>query len=238
MTYVMSDIHGQYDKYLAMLDKIAFSDDDTLYILGDVLDRGEEPVELLWDMSLRPNVIPILGNHELIASTLLRQLCVEVTEENAETQITKELLYSIAAWRENGGDTTLSGFRRLSQEDREALLDYIDEFLPYEVLTVGGNRFILVHGGIPYESRKTPLDEQPLLTLLEHRPDYLMRYFDNAYLVTGHTPTLHIGTAGSGNAYIGKIYRGHGHIAIDCGAGFGLPLGCIRLDDFCEFYVQ
>ena len=47
MTYVMSDIHGQYDKYLAMLDKIAFSDDDTLYILGDVLDRGEEPVELL-----------------------------------------------------------------------------------------------------------------------------------------------------------------------------------------------
>ena len=75
MTYVMSDIHGQYDKYLAMLDKIAFSDDDTLYILGDVLDRGEQPVELLWDMSLRPNVIPILGNHEVIASTLLRALC-------------------------------------------------------------------------------------------------------------------------------------------------------------------
>lgn len=233
MTYVMSDIHGNYDKYLAMLDEINFSDDDTLYILGDVLDRGEQPVELLWDMSLRPNIIPILGNHEVIASTLLRALCVEITEENAETQITADLLQSIHAWREEGGDTTLQGFRRLPQEDREALLDYLDEFLPYAVVTVGENRFVLIHGGIPYESRRIPLDEQPLLTLVEHRPDYLLRYYENAFLVTGHTPTLHIG-----NAYIGKIYRDHGHIAVDCGAGFDMPLGCIRLDDFREFYVQ
>ena len=39
------------------------------------------------------------------------------------------------------------------------------------------------------------------------------------------------------DAYIGRIYRDHGHIAVDCGAGFGMPLGCIRLDDFMEFYI-
>ncbi len=233
MIYVMSDIHGQYDKYLAMLDKIAFSEDDTLYILGDVLDRGPKPAALLWDMSMRPNVIPILGNHELTASVLLRRLCVEITEDNAETQITSELLHSIFDWREDGGDTTLDDFRRLPQEEREVLLDYIDEFLPYETLAVGTNRFVLVHGGIPYEDRRIPLDEQPLLTLVGHRPDYHQRYYDRAYLVTGHTPTLHIG-----QAYTGKIYCDRGHIAIDCGAGFGMPLGCIRLDDFKEFYVQ
>ena len=232
MTYVMSDIHGHYEKYLAMLEKIAFSDDDTLYVLGDVIDRGPQPTELLTDMSMRANVIPILGNHEVMASVLLRRLCVEVTEENAETQITAELLQSIYAWREDGGDTTLAGFRRLPPEDREALLDYLDDFLPYEILEVGGNRCVLVHGGIPYEDRRTPLSRQPLMTLVEHRPDYLMRYWDRAYLVTGHTPTLHIG-----DAYIGRIYRDHGHIAIDCGAGFGMPLGCIRLDDFHEVYV-
>ena len=232
MTYVMSDIHGQYEKYLTMLEKIACSDDDTLYVLGDVIDRGPQPTELLTDMSMRANVIPILGNHEVMASVLLRRLCVEVTEENAETQITAELLQSIYAWREDGGDTTLAGFRRLPPEDREALLDYLDDFLPYEITEVGGNRFVLVHGGIPYEDRRTPLSEQPLMTLVEHRPDYLMRYWDHAYLVTGHTPTLHIG-----DAYIGRIYRDHGHIAVDCGAGFGMPLGCIRLDDFHEFYV-
>ena len=39
MTYVMSDLHGCYDKYVQMLEKIGFGDGDTLYILGDVIDR-------------------------------------------------------------------------------------------------------------------------------------------------------------------------------------------------------
>ena len=32
--YAMSDLHGCYDKYIKMLEKISFSDSDTLYILG------------------------------------------------------------------------------------------------------------------------------------------------------------------------------------------------------------
>ena len=47
MTYVMSDLHGQYEKYRKLLDKIAFSDGDELYILGDVVDRGPQSAELL-----------------------------------------------------------------------------------------------------------------------------------------------------------------------------------------------
>ena len=38
--YVMSDIHGEADRFHAMLEKIEFSADDTLYILGDLIDRG------------------------------------------------------------------------------------------------------------------------------------------------------------------------------------------------------
>ena len=37
MTYVMSDIHGEYDKYRKMLEQIDFCDEDTLYVLGDVV---------------------------------------------------------------------------------------------------------------------------------------------------------------------------------------------------------
>lgn len=33
--YVMSDIHGETDHFHAMLEKIWFSADDTLYIPGD-----------------------------------------------------------------------------------------------------------------------------------------------------------------------------------------------------------
>ena len=47
MIYAMSDLHGCYEKYIKMLDKINFSDSDTLYILGDVVDRGDGGIKLL-----------------------------------------------------------------------------------------------------------------------------------------------------------------------------------------------
>ena len=36
----VSDLHGCYEKYLSMLEKIQFCEADTLYVLGDVVDRG------------------------------------------------------------------------------------------------------------------------------------------------------------------------------------------------------
>ena len=52
MIYVMSDVHGCYDMYMQMLEKIAFKDSDTLYLLGDVVDRGDDPIKVLCDMHL------------------------------------------------------------------------------------------------------------------------------------------------------------------------------------------
>lgn len=233
MTYVMSDLHGQYQKYLQMLDMIHFSDDDDLYIIGDVVDRGSGSVELLQDMSVRMNVFPILGNHDMTAVILLRKLCNEITEDNYASQITPDIMKILAMWQMDGGQATLEGFKKLPADDREALLDYMDEFAPYERIEVAGNRFILVHGGIPYDKRNLPLSKQSVHEMVIERPDYSKRYYNNAYLVTGHTPTINIG-----QEYKGRIYCANGHIAIDCGAGFGMPLGCIRLDDFKEFYVM
>ncbi|MBE6931295.1 MAG: fructose-bisphosphatase class III [Ruminococcaceae bacterium] len=232
MTYVMSDIHGDYRRYLQMLELIGFSDEDELYVLGDVIDRGEEPLKVLLDMSMRPNVFPIMGNHELMAAWILRRLCVEVTEDNYAAQIDGELLEALSLWRLDGGDTTLAAFEKLEAEDREEILAYLEEFTPYEELTVGQNRFLLVHGGIAYDKRHIPMDEQDVRELVTVRPDYEKRYFDDRYLVTGHTPTVHIpgGTEGI-------ILTSNGHIAVDCGAGAGIALGCIRLEDFEEFYV-
>ena len=82
MTYVMSDLHGHYRKYLKMLDRIGFNDDDDLYILGDVVDWGPQPMELLCDMSMRMNVFPVIGNHDLTAALLLKKLNTEITEDN------------------------------------------------------------------------------------------------------------------------------------------------------------
>lgn len=40
MTYFVSDIHGEYDLFLKLLDKLRFSDSDTMYVLGDIIDKG------------------------------------------------------------------------------------------------------------------------------------------------------------------------------------------------------
>ena len=40
-TYVISDIHGEYEKFMELLEEIELEENDTLYVLGDVLDRGE-----------------------------------------------------------------------------------------------------------------------------------------------------------------------------------------------------
>ena len=64
MTYCMSDLHGRFDKYEEMLEKIAFSASDSLYIIGDVIDRNPGGVKLLRDIMGRSNVILLKGNHE------------------------------------------------------------------------------------------------------------------------------------------------------------------------------
>ena len=196
MTYVMSDLHGEYDKYLSMLDKIKFSDDDDLYILGDVVDRGQKPVEILRDMSMRHNVFPIMGNHDKMAIDVLSWLLDEVNEEKLYKNIDNESVYRLMVWRMNGAQTTIDGFQKLPKDERWFLLDYMKSFAPYDVVKAGGKTFILVHAGLGNPDifdRKKPLDEYSLHDLAFVRFDYDREYFGgDVYIVTGHTPTLTI----------------------------------------------
>lgn len=67
------------------------------------------------------------------------------------------------------------------------------------------------------------------------RPDYEITYFKNKYVITGHTPTVAI----ERNPKPGYIYQNNNHIAINCGCGLsGGRLGCLRLEDMKEFYVE
>ena len=80
-TYVMSDLHGNYEAYINMLKKIDLKDSDMLYILGDVLDRGPHPIKIILDLMRRPNVEVIAGNHCVMACECFSFLLQEITEE-------------------------------------------------------------------------------------------------------------------------------------------------------------
>ena len=69
-TYVLSDVHGFYGSYLeAMRSMTQF---DTVYINGDVIDRGEDGIKIIEDIMRRtkhvnagPKVKFMVGNHEM-----------------------------------------------------------------------------------------------------------------------------------------------------------------------------
>lgn len=113
MRYIVSDIHGCYEQYLALLEKIHFSEADELYVLGDVVDRGPEPIKVLQDMMKRPNVIFILGNHDFVMYSLMKTLAVEITEENYDKQLTTDVMRDYNLWLSDGGRVTAEKFREL-----------------------------------------------------------------------------------------------------------------------------
>jgi len=88
-TYVISDIHGQYDMFMELIDKIDLKQTDTLYVLGDILDRGPHPIKVLKKLMEMPNAICIVGNHELMALECLEFLMKEITDMSSEEEIKK-----------------------------------------------------------------------------------------------------------------------------------------------------
>lgn len=232
MIYVMSDIHGCKDEYLKALKTINLRDQDTLYVLGDVVDRGSDGIEILQDMMMRPNIIPLIGNHDYMALLMLSKLNVAITEENVDNYLTTEDMTSFVNWLSDGGNPTIEAFRRLSRDDKDAVLEYLEEFSLYEEVTAGGRDYILVHGGLePFVPGKD-LEDYELYEMIFEAPDYSKVYFEDKILVTGHRPTLTLEGEDKG-----KILCKNNHIAIDCGCVYGGKLGVMCLDDGRKWYI-
>ena len=235
MIYVMSDLHGCFEKYKKMLKEIDFSSRDILYVLGDIIDRGENGgIDILLDMMGRRNVIPLCGNHEYMARSMLVDICYPKDENQrgyfADGKINADD-YEFMLWMMNGGQTTLDAFLALPDMKKKAVIEYIGSFMMFEELTVGNNKFFLSHT-VPEKNVMDNFDDMDFESLLFPYPEYDKVYYEDKYIVTGHVPTFYTDADSSG-----RIYRKNNHIAIDCGAVFGKTLGCIRLDDFKEFYV-
>ena len=234
MHYVISDIHGMYDQYIQLLDKINFNENDCLYVVGDVCDRGKHSIKVLQDMMYRDNVYPIVGNHDYMALVMLKKLSKEITEESISDFEDSENLEMMRSWLEDGGATTLHEFIQLDQDDRESILDYLEEFSLYEYIKVNQRQFVLVHAGLSNFAISRDLNDYSLDEMIFERADYSKKYYDNCYLVTGHTPTQLI----KEHENKGYTYKKNNHIAIDCGCVYGGRLAAICLETLKSYYVD
>ena len=232
MIYVMSDLHGEYDKYIAMLDLIQFSMQDTLYIIGDMIDRGEHGIKILQDMMSRENVYPILGNHEYMAASCLQWLKEEITIESID-HMNEDQIESLVLWFENGGYSTLLELQKLSHEKIQAIYEYMLEFPLYETVKIRDCQYILVHAGLGHFDPHKPLDEYTIDELIWQRGEDDIIFDDqNIYVLSGHTPTPLI-------CHEPKIFKQHQQINIDCGASFqGGRLACLCLNTMEEYYID
>ena len=223
MTYVMSDIHGNYQQFLSILDQISFGDSDTLYIVGDLLDYGEEAMELIEDISLRLNVYCVAGEHDFLAARMLSGF-----DKMLKSGSTPDADYiaDMTAWVKDGGQATLEAFRALDNDAREGVLEYLEDLMLYEDITVKGKRYVLVHAGIADYEADSDLEDYLPEDFFSEPLDSSYALMDDATVVVGHVPT------GSG-----KIERGEGSIFLDCGACEGGKLGCLCLDNGKEFYA-
>lgn len=224
MIYVMSDLHGEYDKFIRMLKLINFSPSDTLYVLGDVLDKGPNPLDII-DYIRKPennNIKLLSGNHELFCTIALTNY--------------KHLGY----WLEGGGGTTLEQLKERSVEYIQELVEYLNKLPTYEII----DSFILVHAGIDIPDDLSHLNINKLMksqnqeALLWDREFVSSNQYINGYtVICGHTPTLRFIQHGETASIIHRM----GKILIDCGAYLhkeGGRLACLRLDDYKEFYID
>lgn len=227
MIYAMSDLHGCYDKFIKMLEKIDFKEDDTLYILGDVIDRGPDGIKLLLDIYGRKNVVALRGNHDYLCYYLLWNI-----NSGSEKVRDAAFINKCRNWFLDGGEPTYTVYKGLNIEDKKRVLNCLYSMPIYEEIEVGGRKFFLSHT-VPEKHRMLHFDSLLWQEFIIGEPEYEKEYYPDKFIVTGHTPTSFIDPASRG-----RIWKKNNHIAIDCGAVFGNSLGCLCLDTLKEFYVE
>lgn len=243
MHYAMSDIHGQYGMYKKMLKKIHFTDDDHLYIIGDAIDRGPESIPLLLDIMGRENVTFMIGNHEHMMY-------------KAVAKRDRDELYT---WMLNRGHRTLEQFEELDPHLQKEILDWLASCpLVIPSLSVEGKNYYLAHACHTLYPEKDVLlykdagiqNIEQVVWSREYRNPNRFRHgvmFSRLYaqypdttLLIGHNPVYKCSygiVTNNGNGRISKCCHGH-LINLDCGCTSGRTLGCLRLEDGKEFYVD
>lgn len=226
MRYIISDIHGEYDLFIQLLNSIEFTSEDTLFVCGDIIEKGKHSIKLAKLISKMSNVKCIAGNHEY---TFLK--------------------YYRGIMRDSPSDfnAVLRELQKYFPDDGE-LLDWelVDWFesLPFYIEE---NDFICTHAGVPLDH------EGRILPLANATPEQLVydrKFKDRNTVVTdsrcvffGHTPTSALTNEESRIlAYLRPKKRGDCisdfyKVHLDLGTWLSGKLGCFCIETCKCYYV-
>lgn len=228
MVYVLSDIHGNECRFNSILKQIDLQPEDTLCVLGDVIDRHPGGIRILRRLMAMPNAKMILGNHEYM---MLRALGSPYDDNLDDGR-------ALEHWYRNGGRVTHNHLKLLRKQKRKEIVDYLLS-LPLSIdIEVNGTAYKLVHGAPEESYSAEPKYKNKIHYAVWKRLDINDELSGEYTLIFGHTPTRY---------YQDKVpmelWYGERRIGIDCGCGYpeGDPLGrlaCLRLDDGKVFYSQ
>ena len=237
MVYVMSDIHGDMERFQSVLNQIELQETDTLYVLGDIIDRHDFGIQILQQIMKMKNVKCILGNHELMCLNAI------IPHREELPWVRNDPDWDLALWLHGGGENTIKAMQRISGDEVEEITSYLKALPVQYDIEVEGKKYKLVHSSptdlFPADGSSEYFDAINF-AVWNRIEDYSLLP-DDYTVVFGHTPTVLFQDQSPLS-----IWHGPNAIGIDCGSGFdSIPtpevpyqgrLACLRLNDMKEFY--
>ena len=230
MTFVVSNLYGRLDKFEKLINKINLKDSDNLYILGNIVDFGEQSIELVNDLATRYNVYSVLGEHDYKAYLLLSEFDRILREGGAPSiSFSKEMI----AWAQNGGQATLEAFQKSDIDSKEGFLDYLSDISVFEEISLkNGKEFVLTCRGIDNFDKNIDLYDYELDDFMNGYLDIEKTYFSDKTMVVGYLDYEHTPTGRAG-----KINAKNNNIALACDMSENDDVVCVCLETNDEYYV-
>lgn len=189
-TFVISDLHGDgnvYYSFMKYLDNVSKEDDVTLFINGDLIDRGIDSCNILLDVKKRIDdnkfkIVYLGGNHELM---------MYQSFQNKKNGLFN---YFENQWYENGGSITDNEVdENLDFEEQIELIDFISNLKICHLFDdkINWKNIVLIHAACPkivddnicnIRIKDVSLDEECYLWTRKDIGN------NNFFSIVGHTP--------------------------------------------------
>ncbi|HPX59424.1 MAG TPA: metallophosphoesterase family protein [Bacteroidales bacterium] len=180
--WVIPDVHGCYYTLKKLLeDRINITKEDTVYFLGDLVDRGKHS-RLVLDYLINLekegyNIKVIKGNHE---EYFVRSYYSELTHNST---FLKKYSKDYQFWLKVGGKETVESFGVKNVKDIPlAYIKWIEN-LPYYYLT---DKYVIVHAGLNF-NKKNPFEDTNAMLVNNHFT-VVPEKIGNRTVIHGHIP--------------------------------------------------